>query len=207
MPFTAAEKKRFLLRAGDVLLNEGQSLDLVGRSAIYRGSPPDCCFQNTLVRFRANPDMSPEFAQLVFQHYLRTGVFASIALRTTSIAHLGAGRLAVLPMPIPRKAEQEAIAESLTDADALIESLAQLIAKKRDIKQGAMQELLAGNRRLPNFSQAWEMKALGEVADMRSGGTPPSSIPGYYGGGIPWVSISDSSEKIVGRFGLGQFAK
>ncbi len=51
----------------------------------------------------------------------------------------------------PIKAEQEAIAEALSDADALVESLEQLITKKRQIKQGAMQELLTGKRRLPGF--------------------------------------------------------
>ncbi len=55
-----------------------------------------------------------------------------------------------VPFP-PTKAEQEAIAEALSDADALIESLEQLLAKKRQLKQGAMQELLTGKRRLPGF--------------------------------------------------------
>ena len=57
----------------------------------------------------------------------------------------------LLPVP-PTKAEQEAIAEALSDADALIESLEQLLAKKRQLKQGAMQELLTGKKRLPGFS-------------------------------------------------------
>ena len=57
----------------------------------------------------------------------------------------------MVPFP-PTKAEQEAIAEALSDADALIESLEQLVAKKRQIKQGAMQELLTGKKRLPGFS-------------------------------------------------------
>lgn len=70
----------------------------------------------------------------------------------------------LLPLP-PTKAEQEAIAEALSDADALIESLEQLLAKKRQIKQGAMQELLTGKKRLPGFSGEWEVKRLGDVAD------------------------------------------
>ena len=53
--------------------------------------------------------------------------------------------------PAPPLAEQEAIAEALNDADAHIESLEQLLVKKRQIKQGAMQELLTGKRRLPGF--------------------------------------------------------
>jgi len=68
----------------------------------------------------------------------------------------------VFPLP-PTKAEQEEIAEALSDADALIESLEQLIAKKRQIKQGTMQELLTGKKRLPGFSAEWEVKTFGEV--------------------------------------------
>ena len=69
----------------------------------------------------------------------------------------------------PFGAEQEAIAEALSDADALIESLEQLIAKKRQIKQGAMQELLTGKKRLPGFSGEWEVKSLGEIASAIKG--------------------------------------
>lgn len=67
-----------------------------------------------------------------------------------------------IPLP-PTKAEQEAIAEALSDADALIESLEQLLAKKRHVKQGVMQELLTGKRRLPGFSGEWEVRTLGEL--------------------------------------------
>ena len=54
-----------------------------------------------------------------------------------------------------------------------------------------MQQLLTGQTRLPGFSGAWEVKRLGELAEMGSGGTPLSSVPAYFGGGIPWVSIAD----------------
>jgi type I restriction enzyme S subunit len=72
----------------------------------------------------------------------------------------------VLP---PTLAEQQAIAGALSDADAWIESLEQLIAKKRQIKQGAMQELLTGKRRLPGFSGKWETKRLEEIGSTYSG--------------------------------------
>jgi type I restriction enzyme S subunit len=76
--------------------------------------------------------------------------------------------LEAFPVPLPpTKAEQEAIAEALSDADALIESLEQLLVKKRLLKKGAMQELLTGKRRLPGFSGEWEVKAFGEIAQPR----------------------------------------
>ena len=78
---------------------------------------------------------------------------------TPYLTKQGAGRLKLtksvllqIPCAIPpTRADQQAIAEALSDADALIESLEQLIAKKRDLKSGAMQELLTGKKRLPGF--------------------------------------------------------
>ena len=69
----------------------------------------------------------------------------------------------------PRQEEQERIAEALSDTDALIESLEQLIAKKCQIKQGAMQELLTGQRRLPGFSGDWGLKKLKDLGSTYGG--------------------------------------
>lgn len=100
---------------------------------------------------------------------------------------------------IPRCVEeQRAIATALSDVDALIAGLERLIAKKRDIKQAAMQQLLTGQARLPGFNGDWSRRRLGELAEMGSGGTPPAGNPGYYGGTIPWVAISDMTQ--AGRF-------
>jgi type I restriction enzyme, S subunit len=73
-----------------------------------------------------------------------------------------------IPLP-PTIIEQEAVAEALSDTDALIESLEQLIAKKRLIKQGTMQALLTGNKRLAGFSGDWEVKTLGELLHFSGG--------------------------------------
>jgi type I restriction enzyme, S subunit len=69
--------------------------------------------------------------------------------------------------PVPLLAEQEAIVEALSGADALVESLEQLIAKKRELKQGAMHELLTGKKRLPGFSVPWLVKQFAEVVQPR----------------------------------------
>lgn len=95
-----------------------------------------------------------------------------------------------IPLP-PTLAEQEAIAEALGDADAFIESLEQLISKKRQIKQGAMQELLTGKRRLPGFSGEWETKRLGDIAEIQSGGTPSTTQPQFWDGDVLWCTPTD----------------
>jgi len=76
---------------------------------------------------------------------------------------------------VPPFPEQRAIAGALSDVDALIGGLDQLIAKKRDLKQAAMQQLLTGQKRLPSFHGEWEVKMLGSVLRKgRLGGNYPN---------------------------------
>jgi type I restriction enzyme, S subunit len=91
-----------------------------------------------------------------------------------------------VPIP-PTTTEQTAIATALSDADALINSLEKLIAKKRNIKQGAMQKLLQPK-------EDWEAKKLGEIADIVGGGTPSSFIPSYWNGTINWFTPTEIGE-------------
>ena len=109
MNFTPQEFETYQLRHGDILLNEGQSLEWVGRPAMYRDDLPGACFQNTLVRFRAGPAVIPAFALLIFRHYLHSQRFQKIAKWTVNIAHLGASRFAELDFPVPPVDEQQRI--------------------------------------------------------------------------------------------------
>jgi type I restriction enzyme S subunit len=123
MNFTDAEFERYRLEEGDVLLNEGQSLELVGRPAVYRSEIPGCCFQNTLVRFKASADVIPDYALYVFRAWLRAGDFRKVARWTTTMAHLGAERFAAMQFPLRPKASQQAIVEYL---DASLSSITHL---------------------------------------------------------------------------------
>lgn len=153
MPMTDAQFEQFRVQRGDVLLNEGQSLELVGRCAMYNDEYSEpCAMQNALLRFRAGEGTDAAYATYLFRHCQQTGVFARIALQTTSVAHLGSSRFERLRLPWPLlKREQQAIATALSDVDALLGALERLIAKKRDLKQAAMQQLLTGQKRLPGF--------------------------------------------------------
>lgn len=94
------------------------------------------------------------------------------AMAGNAITRLTLEKIKKLRFPIPPTlTEQQAIAEALSDADAFIESLEQLIAKKRHIKQGAMQELLTGKKRLPGFGGEWEVKPLGDLFNFSGGFT------------------------------------
>lgn len=111
MDFDSNDFRKYKLEAGDILLNEGQSTELVGRPAMWRNEVPDCCFQNTLVRFKAkNGICDPYYALFVFLHYLWFGRFASLSSKTSSVAHLGAARFAEMPFPLPDIRSQQAFA-------------------------------------------------------------------------------------------------
>jgi type I restriction enzyme S subunit len=165
MYFNDAEFEVYALRPGDILLNEGQSLDLVGRSAIYDGPKDRYCYQNTLVRFRPSDSVNVTYAQLVFQSFLMDGVFASIATRTTSIAHLGVERFAALKIPLPPLPEQRTIAAVLSAWDRAIRQTTDLLDAKRRLKRGLMQQLLTGKRRFPGFSQPLRALRLRDVTE------------------------------------------
>ena len=95
-------------------------------------------------------------------------------------------------MALPPLPEQRAIATALSDVDALLGALDRLIAKKRDLKQAAMQQLLTGQTRLPGFHGEWEVKRLGEVIEkLIGGGTPSRGNPAFWGKEIPWVTVKD----------------
>lgn len=78
-------------------------------------------------------------------------------------------QLKTIPIVLPPLPEQEAIAAALSDADGVVAGLERVIAKKRLIKQGAMQDLLTARRRLPGFSGEWEVKRLGAALTVRHG--------------------------------------
>ncbi len=106
MNFTPKEFETFALKAGDILLNEGQTPDLLGRPAIYNDEIEGCCFQKTLLRFRSQRGLLPQFALIVFRHYMRSGRFKREARITTNMAHLTQVRFVVMEFPVPPTAEQ-----------------------------------------------------------------------------------------------------
>ncbi len=91
------------------------------------------------------------------------------AQENTGVAQLTAPQVTRYQIDLPPLSEQHAIAAALSDVDALIAGLEKLIAKKRDLKQAAMQQLLTCQTRLPGFSGEWVVKSLGDIANIKTG--------------------------------------
>lgn len=190
MPFTDREYERYKLEYGDILLNEGQSTELVGRPAMYEGDPANCCFQNTLVRFKAHKNVDANFALQRFLLCLHDGTFQAISKKTTSIAHLGVSRFAELQLNWPPLPEQKKIAQILSTWDKAIITTEQLLANSQQQKKALMQQLLTGKKRLLDkngvrFSGEWKSYHLSHVAVIVMGSSPKSEAYNENGIGLP----------------------
>ena len=154
--------KRSRLRDGDVLITIRGT---TGRVAVVPKELDSANITQDTARVRVNLSESNQFVYYVLQSQV---VQHQVALHTIGQAVKGINIRDVksLFIPLPEKlAEQRAIAGALSDVDALIGALDQLLAKKRDLKQAAMQQLLTGQTRLPGFHGEWEVKRLGEITD------------------------------------------
>src|SRR5579863_2333203 len=165
---------QYLLRTGDIVFGRKGGVD---RSALIRDGQDGWFLGSDGIGIRPTQDCHNEYLSFQFQTTRIQGWLLQNAIGTT-MPSLNQDILRDVLVPIPpTKAEQEAIAGALSDADALIESLDRLIAKKRKIKQGAMQELLSGNRRLHRGSGVWQQTKLGEIGESLIGLTyKPSNV-------------------------------
>ena len=180
------------VQRGDVLFNRtSETQEEVGLSSVYVDDEP-VVFGGFVIRGRP-PTESNLDAQYSGYGLRAPSVRSQIIARGQGAirANIGQADLRTVLVSLPPLPEQRAIAAALSDVDALIASLDRLIAKKRDLKQAAMQQLLTGQTRLPGFSGEWDARMLGEVGRWFSGGTPSMSDDSYWGGTIPWVSPKD----------------
>ncbi len=156
------------LKKGDLLFaGSGETKEEIGKCVAFVGDEEAYAGGDIVI-------LSPNKGDPVFLGYLFN---APVVVRQKAskgqgdaVVHISATALSTIIIPLPStKAEQEAIAEALSDADVLIESLEQLLAKKRYLKQGAMQQLLTGKKRLPGFSGEWEVKRLEDLFTFSGG--------------------------------------
>ena len=151
---------QYLLKAGDVVFGRKGAVD---RSALVRQPQAGWFLGSDGIAVRPSAEHCPEYVAAQFQSFKVRQWLASNSTGTT-MASMNQGVLSRVAIPFPPTiAEERSIAEVLNDADALIDSLEQLLTKKRQVKQGAMQELLTGKRRLPGFQQSWSEVRLGSV--------------------------------------------
>lgn len=153
------------VKKGSIIISRMNTPAMVGECGYSATDATDTFLPDRL--WQVEPS-SPDYDFQWLNYLLNTEKY-SAAIRATatgtsnSMKNIAKDRLLEIAVPKPPRPEQERIAEALSDIDELIASLEKLIAKKKAIKQGAMQELLIGKRRLPGFSGEWESKLFGDV--------------------------------------------
>lgn len=186
--------KKGVAKDGDILFAHNAT---VGPVAKLKTSLKYVILSTTATYFRVNGTL---LNNDYLMHYMRSELFSSqysaiMSQSTRNQVPITAQRK--LFVVVPPIEEQSKIASSLSVVDALISSLDQLIAKKHDIQQATMQQLLTGQRRLPGFAGEWKTRELGElIIEISDGGTPPTADPSNFGGKIQWVVIEDIQAEI-----------
>jgi type I restriction enzyme S subunit len=158
--------ERIMVRPGDILVCvRNGSRDLIGKSALIDERAIGMTFGAFMAVFRS------DYGQLL-HHVFQSGIF-----KKQITEHLGATINQItnkslnsfkVPLP-PTDEERTEIGNALSDVDALLAILDQVIAKKRDLKQATMQQLLTGEKRLPGFSGDWELKVFGDLFEFSGG--------------------------------------
>ena len=180
------EIKNFEVRLGDVFFTRtSETVEEIGVASVMLDEPCDTVFSGFVLRARPRNDrLDDRYKQYSFGSIaVRSRIISNATYTTRALTN---GRsLSAVWIAVPPKSEQRAIAEALSDVDGLLTALEALIAKKRAIKQAAMQQLLTGKTRLPGFSGTWETKRLGEFVSIRNEKVMPSDVSA----GTPCVEL------------------
>ena len=184
------ELNAYNVRKGDVFFTRtSETVEEIGTASVMLDEPERTVYSGFVLRARPiNDSLDDSFKAYCFSpRYFREQVIARASYTTRALTNgrsLSAALLARPPLP-----EQRAIATALSDVDALLAALDQLITKKRDLKQAAMQQLLTGQTRLPGFNGGWEISALKRF--VRTFIVPMRDKPKRLTGDIPWCRIED----------------
>ena len=143
-------------------------------------------FHNNFFKINFNREQIDKNYLIYYLTQAKTKKIILTKAGTSTIPDLNHKDFYSIPIPLPpTKSEQTAIATALSDVDALLTSLEKLIAKKRNIKQGVMQKLLAPKK-------GWEVKKLDEICSVIRGASPrPQGDKRYYGGQVPRLMVED----------------
>lgn len=167
---------RSMLDDGDVVFvdasedDEGASKHIV---VINRDRIPFIAGLHTIVAKSKSDVLAPEYRRYCFQTSSIRSQFLFYAVGT-KVTGISKSNIPKLLLPVPPLPEQRAIAAALSDVDSLLEALDRLIAKKRDLKQAAMQQLLTGKTRLPGFKEDWGLARVQDVVERAFCGPSPT---------------------------------
>ena len=173
---------QFLLYAGDFLVSRSNTIDKVGRAALFRGEIENCSYPDLMMRFRVDEEMvSPDYLDLYLRSQTAIRYFQKCASGTSeTMVKINKSVLENLPVLLPSKRVQHSIASYIRQWDRAIDLTKRLIAAKQKLRKGLMQQLLTGKKRLPGSDCSFMEVCVGDVLTVRKETAIPSSEEPLY---------------------------
>ncbi|MFQ1872671.1 restriction endonuclease subunit S [Aeromonas veronii] len=222
-----SERKNYSAIKNDVFFTRtSETVDEIGLASVLVESVDNTVFSGFLLRARQRSDffVGNYMKYCLREKSIRNQIQGTASYTTRALTN--GSLLSKILIPVPTKQEQIAIANVMSDSDALIDALEQLIAKKQAIKSATMQQLLTGRTRLPAFAlrpdgtpkgykpselgeipEDWEAKKMGGVAQIQRGASPrPIDSPVWFdrNSSVGWLRISDVTKTVKYLFDTTQ---
>lgn len=195
----------FRLEDDDLLFNRTNSYELVGRTALFRGNKP-AVFASYLIRLRVDRSkVDPIFLNFLLNWSSTQNELKALASRGVSQSNISASKLKDLTVLLPPLEEQRVIGALLWKIQDLREVQRAITLTRKEMKAAIMAELFReGVRGLPRaeteigeLPESWTVTPLGQICDIRSGGTPSRVESTYWSGDIPWVKTGEVNYNVI----------
>ncbi|ACK66242.1 restriction modification system DNA specificity domain protein [Rippkaea orientalis PCC 8801] len=199
--------QRLTLHDGDVLFNWRNSSYLIGKTTIFEEQSEPHIFASFVLRLKCDEIKSHNyFFKYLLNYYRYSGIFESLARRAVNQANFNKNEVSDLIIPLPPIEEQRKIASVLTLIQEAIQEQENAIALTTELKKALMQKLFTeGINNEPQkmteiglIPESWEVVNLGNLAKLKSGGTPSRKKIEYWeNGSIPWVKTTEINYDLI----------
>jgi len=190
-----ADCRDWLLEPGDILFSHINSVEHIGKCAVYRGEPKTLVHGMNLLCLRSDlAKLLPEFAIYLIRSKAFRQRLSNFINKAVNQASVSIGNLKAIPVTVPPLAEQRRIAEILEKADALRNERDAALAQLDALTRSMFLDMFGDPATNP---KGWRVLALENVAATTSGGTPDRAVAEYFGGGIPWVKSGELHQGVV----------
>lgn len=198
VPATAAAG-RPVFETGDIVFNNTNTKELVGKTAVWNG-PPGSVFSNHMTRIRPTDSATSSLylACAIHAHWV-TGRSEMLARSHVAQASILGERFREIEIPWPMESAQAIFADAFKNAQDSIQIQSDIVETLSALKGTAMREIFTRGLRselqkdseIGLVPESWEVKTLLELCTISSGGTPRKSVVEYWNGDLPWVSGKD----------------
>ncbi|MGZ4993377.1 MAG: restriction endonuclease subunit S [Methylobacter sp.] len=200
---TEEDCRGWLMEPGDILFSHINSVDHVGKCAVYRGTPEKLIHGMNLLCLRCDEtQLIPEFAKYLIREKEFRGRLLNFTNKAVNQASVSIGNLKAIPVIVPALPEQRRIAAILDQAYALRSTRREALAQLDSLTQSIFIEMFGD--RATNL-KGFKKLPISETTEISTGSTPSRGVEGYFGGSIPWVkttevggeTIWDTEEKLT----------